>query len=178
MLAFLGLAIMQNQDVLVANALLPAGEAGRFAVLSTLGGVAAFATTTVPLMLLPRARSGDRRALPAALAVAAALGVAAVAVVAVDPRQLVTGVFGAQYAPAAALAVPYLIAMALLGVSRVVVAHACATGARAPGAGRARRRDRAAPRAAAGDGRRRAPASRTPRSSPAPPWPSAPAAPP
>ena len=131
-LAFLGLAIVQNQDVLVANALLPAGEAGRFAVLSTLGGVAAFATTTVPLMLLPRARSGDRRALPAALAVAAALGVAAVAVVAVDPRQLVTGVFGAQYAPAAALAVPYLIAMALLGVSRVVVAHACATGAARP----------------------------------------------
>ena len=53
--AFLLLAVIQNQDVLFANALLDADEAGRFAVLSTLGGVAAFATTTVPLMLLPRA---------------------------------------------------------------------------------------------------------------------------
>jgi O-antigen/teichoic acid export membrane protein len=131
-LAFLGLAVVQNQDVLVANALLGAGEAGRFAVLSTLGGVAAFATTTVPLMLLPRASAGDRRALPAALAVAGALGVAAVATVAVDPTRLVTAAFGARYAPAAALAIPYLVAMALLGVSRVLVAHACATGAARP----------------------------------------------
>jgi dolichyl-phosphate-mannose-protein mannosyltransferase len=131
-LAFLGLAVVQNQDVLVANALLPAGEAGRFAVLSTLGGVAAFATTTVPLMLLPRSAAGDRRALPAALAVAGALGIAAVAAVAVDPTRLVTAVFGARYAPAAAIAVPYLVAMALLGVSRVLVAHACATGAARP----------------------------------------------
>jgi O-antigen/teichoic acid export membrane protein len=131
-LAFLGLAVVQNQDVLVANAMLPAGEAGRFAVLSTLGGVAAFATTTVPFMLLPRARTGERCALPAALAVAGALGVAAVAVVALDPQQLVTAVFGARYAAAAALAVPYLVAMALLGVTRVLVAHACATGAARP----------------------------------------------
>src|SRR3954469_20552 len=83
--AFLLLAVIQNQDVLAANALLGGSEAGRFAVLSTLGGVAAFATTTVPLLLLPRAAAGERRALPAALGVAATLGLAAVALVAVDP---------------------------------------------------------------------------------------------
>ena len=123
--AFLLLAVVQNQDVLLANALLDADEAGRFAVLSTLGGVAAFATTTVPLMLLPRAREG-RDALRAALAVAAVLGLAAVAVVAVSPEWLVGTVFGSRYAAVGAIAVPYVLAMALLGVARVFVAHACA----------------------------------------------------
>ncbi|MEA2359311.1 MAG: mannosyltransferase [Solirubrobacteraceae bacterium] len=131
-LAFLGLAAVQNEDVLAANALLPGGQAGHFAVLSTLGGVAAFATTTVPFMLLPRASAGDRRALPTALAVAALLGGAAVAVVALDPTRIVTGVFGDRYAAVAALAVPYVLSMALLGVTRVLIAHACATGAARP----------------------------------------------
>jgi hypothetical protein len=121
--AFLLLALVQNQDVLFANALLDADEAGRFAVLSTLGGVAAFATTTVPLMLLPRA---GRDALRAALIVAALLGLGAVAVMAVSPAALVGAVFGARYAQVGTLAVPYVLAMALLGVARVLVAHACA----------------------------------------------------
>ena len=63
-LAFLGLAVVQNQDVLAANALLDSAEAGVSPCSSTLGGVAAFATTTVPLMLLPRAAAGERSALP------------------------------------------------------------------------------------------------------------------
>jgi hypothetical protein len=121
--AFLLLAVIQNQDVLFANALLDADEAGRFAVLSTLGGVAAFATTTVPLMLLPRA---GRDALRAALIVAAALGLGAVAVVAISPSTLVGIVFGGRYEQIGSLAVPYVLAMALLGVARVLVAHACA----------------------------------------------------
>jgi hypothetical protein len=128
--AFLLLAVVQNQDVLLANAVLPAGEAARFAVLSTLGGAAAFATTTVPLMLLGRA--GDRRALHVALAVAAALGLAAVTVVAVAPGALVASVFGDRYGSVGTYAVPYLLAMAMLGVARVLVAHACATRERAP----------------------------------------------
>ncbi|MGZ4277444.1 MAG: glycosyltransferase family 39 protein, partial [Solirubrobacteraceae bacterium] len=131
-LAFLGLAVVQNQDVLVANASLGGVQAGQFAVLSTLGGVAAFATTTVPLMLLPRAAAGDRRALPAALGVAAALGVGAVVAVALSPGAIVSAFFGARYAPVAGLAVPYLLAMALLGVTRVLIAHACATGTARP----------------------------------------------
>jgi Dolichyl-phosphate-mannose-protein mannosyltransferase len=146
--AFLLLAVVQNQDVLLANALLDASEAGRFAVLSTLGGAAAFATTTVPLMLLSRAGTAGRKgpragtagrdgpaagaagreALGAALAVAAVLGLAAVAVVALSPARLVAGLFGARYEAVGAIAVPYVLAMALLGVARVFVAHACAEG--------------------------------------------------
>jgi O-antigen/teichoic acid export membrane protein len=125
--AFLLLAILQNKDVVAAGALLDGGEAGRFAVLSTLGGLAAFATTTVPLMLLPRA-AAERRALPAAVAVAAAFGLAAVIAVAIDPSALVGAAFGERYAAVAGLAAPYVLAMALLGVTRVLVAQACATG--------------------------------------------------
>jgi hypothetical protein len=124
--AFLLLAVVQNQDVLFANALLPDGEAARFAVLSTLGGVAAFATTTVPLMLLPK-RGASPDALWVAMVVAALLGFAALLVVAVSPHALVGAVFGARYESVGALVVPYVLAMALLGVARVLVAQACAT---------------------------------------------------
>jgi hypothetical protein len=128
--AFLGLALVQNQDVLLANALLSDTGAGRFAVLSTLGGIAAFATTTIPLVLLPRARTGERGALAAALGAAAALGLGAVGAVAIAPRTLVTLGFGDQFAGVAGLVAPYVGAMALLGMARVLVAQRCAAGAR------------------------------------------------
>ncbi|HEY1539672.1 MAG TPA: hypothetical protein VGF63_09765, partial [Solirubrobacteraceae bacterium] len=126
--AFLVLAILQNQDVVLANGLLGAEQAGRFAVLSTLGGLAAFATTTVPLVLLPRAAGGERGALAAALGVATALGGAAVALVALVPSGLVGVAFGSRYASVGPLAVPYVGAMALFGVARVLVAHRSARG--------------------------------------------------
>jgi O-antigen/teichoic acid export membrane protein len=126
--AFLLLALVQNQDVLLANASLPSGEAARFAVLSTLGGIAAFATTTVPLMLLPRAAAGERGALRAALLVAAGLGAGAMLAVGVAPSLIVGTIFGGRYAAVGPLAVAYLGAMALLGIARVLVAHACAVG--------------------------------------------------
>jgi uncharacterized membrane protein len=122
--AFALLALIQNQDVLLANALLPDAEAARFAVLSTIGGAAAFATTTVPLMLLPRA---GRDALRIAIVLAGLLGLAAVLVVAVSPSALVSAVFGARYEAVGGSVVPYVHAMAMLGVARVLVAHACAS---------------------------------------------------
>ncbi|UGS37884.1 glycosyltransferase family 39 protein [Capillimicrobium parvum] len=125
--AFLVLAVLQNQDVVLANALLDGGEAGRFAVLSTLGGLAAFASTTVPLVLLPRARAGDRGALGAAVGAAAVLGLAAVLAVAMMPRDLIGAAFGERYAETGALAVPYVAAMGLFGVARVLLAHRIAT---------------------------------------------------
>jgi hypothetical protein len=125
--AFLALALVQNQDVLLANALLTDGQAGRFAVLSTLGGIAAFATTTIPLVLLPRARDSQRGALTAALAAAAALGLGAVAVVAIAPRTIISLGFGSQFADVSGFVAPYVGAMALLGIARVLVAQRCAT---------------------------------------------------
>ena len=54
------------------------------------------------------------------------LGLGAVAIVAISPERLVSAVFGDRYASAGAVVVPYVFAMALLGVARVLVAHACA----------------------------------------------------
>ena len=133
-LAFLALAIVQNQDVVIANAALPAGEAGRFAVLSTIGGTAAFATTTVPLVLLPRAARGEPYALQTAIGAALLLSVGAVLAAAVVPASLLGAAFGDRYESVAPLAVPYLCAMALLGVARVLIAHACAKGSGRPSA--------------------------------------------
>jgi Dolichyl-phosphate-mannose-protein mannosyltransferase len=128
--AFLALAVVQTQDLLWANATLPATEAARFALLSTVGGIAIFASATVPLVLLPRAVRGETGALGAALALAAALGLGSVLAVAAAPGALVD-LFGARYADAAPLFARYLLAMALLGLARVLVAHRIANDARA-----------------------------------------------
>jgi 4-amino-4-deoxy-L-arabinose transferase-like glycosyltransferase len=125
-LAFLLLAVLQNQDVLWANAQLAGPQAARFAVLSTLGGIAAFASTTVPLVLLPRARRREPGALTAAITAAVVLGGGALLPVLIAGPALIDTVFGARYGAVGPLAVPYLGAMALLGISRVIVAHHCA----------------------------------------------------
>ncbi len=127
-IGFLLLVIVQNQDLLIANRILSPFHAGQFAVLSTIGGLAAFATLTVPLVLLPRSAAGDRSALRAALLASLVLGGGALALVAIAPAPVVTHLFGARYASVADLAVPYVLAMALLGVARVLAAHRCANG--------------------------------------------------
>ncbi len=127
--AFALLAVVQNQDLVFANAVLPGPRAGTYAALSTLGGAAAFATVTVPLVLLPRALRGERHSLAVAVGLAAALGAGAVAVGAVAPDRVATAFFGHRYGTIAHLIVPYLAAMGLLGVARVLVAHRCGTGA-------------------------------------------------
>jgi hypothetical protein len=129
-LTFLLLAVVQTQDVVFANATLGTADAARFAVLSTLGGVAVFATSTVPLVLMPRAKAGDPGAFGAALAAALALGGGAAAAVVAAPDALIGIAFGDRYASVAPIAGPYLAAMALLGVSRVLAADAVARGAR------------------------------------------------
>jgi O-antigen/teichoic acid export membrane protein len=121
--AFFLLALLQNEDLLLAARLLPAGEAARFAALSTLGGVAAFATATVPLVLLPRV-AVDRKAMRVALAVTVAVGGSAVLALVVAGPALVSLAFGPAYSSIQPLAAPYVLAMALLGVVRVVVADA------------------------------------------------------
>ena len=126
--SFVLLAAVQTQAVAVANGLLDVEEASRFAAAATLGGIAAFATATIPLVLLPSAARGDRSATPIAIAVAVALGGAAVLATLVAPRLLIGLVLGERYESAAPLAAPYMAAMALLGVVRVLVAHRCASG--------------------------------------------------
>jgi O-antigen/teichoic acid export membrane protein len=126
--AFMALVVVQNQDLLIANRVLPPGVAGQFAVLSTLGGMAAFATFTVPLVLLPRTSAG-RGGLAPALSLTALIGAGAVGISAVAATPVVVALFGSRYAAVGAILVWYMAAMALLGVVRVLVAYRCATGA-------------------------------------------------
>lgn len=129
MVVFLLLAVLQKQDMLLANRLLDDLDAALFAVVATIGGAAAFATVTIPTVLLPRAADRTSHALAIALGLAAALGLGTVAVIAIAPEQIVGAVFGSRYAAAGPLAVPYVAAMAVFGVVRVLVAHRCANGA-------------------------------------------------
>ena len=126
--AFALLALVQNQDLIFANAILGGHAAGLYAALSTLGGTAAFATITIPMVLLPRAAKGQRNSLGVAVGTAGVIGAAAVAIGALGPGLLVRALFGARYLPIAHLVVPYLAAMGLLGVARVLVADRCASG--------------------------------------------------
>lgn len=125
--AFLLLAVFQKQDVLFANRLLGPRNAATFAAVATLGGAAVLASVRVPLVLIPRAVQGSRKALGVALALAGGLGLGAVAMVAILPDLIVTTIFP-QYEQAADFAVAYMTAMALLAVSRVLAAYFSATG--------------------------------------------------
>jgi hypothetical protein len=122
---FIALTLLQNVDIILANRLLESG-AGTFAAVSTLGGISAFATATIPLVLLARARPGSsesNRATVVAFAAAAALGVTAVLVAALAPTSAYATVLGPRYAHIGHIAVPYLAAMALFGVARVGAAR-------------------------------------------------------
>ena len=89
---------MQNQDLVLANRLLAREGAALFAALSMVGGIAAFATSTIPLVLLPRATAppspASRAALYVALAVAAALGGLAAAAGVLAPPGVFAGLLG------------------------------------------------------------------------------------
>jgi O-antigen/teichoic acid export membrane protein len=119
---FVLLAVIQNQDLLLATHLLSPGQAARFAALSIIGGVAAFATATIPLVLLPRV-GDDPDAFRLALLVTGAVGGIATLAFLVAPGPLLEAVFGGRYQSIAPLAAPYVLGMAALGVARVVVAH-------------------------------------------------------
>jgi O-antigen/teichoic acid export membrane protein len=126
--AFALIAFVQNQDLLLAGRLLSTGEAAGFAALSTLGGAAAFALATIPVVLLPRAARGDNAALGSSLALASAMGGGAVLIAALAPELIVTSVLGPRYGGIAPLLAPYVGAMALLGLARVLIANLIARG--------------------------------------------------
>jgi len=130
-LTFLFLAVVQCQDIVFANATLSGVEAARFAAISTLGGAAVFATATIPFVLMPRAREGEPGALGAALGTAAVLGGGAVIATLIAAEPILTIAFGGgRFAPIAAFLPAYMLAMALLGLARVLAADAVVRGVR------------------------------------------------
>jgi len=128
MTSFVLLAVLFQQDLLLANSRLPAGEAGAFAAVSTLGGITAFATVRIPTMLLPRALQRSREALATAYLSTAAIAVTVAAAAALVPDLVVGAVFGDAYGAAVPLVPRYLAAMGLLALLRVWVTYSCASG--------------------------------------------------
>jgi 4-amino-4-deoxy-L-arabinose transferase-like glycosyltransferase/O-antigen/teichoic acid export membrane protein len=120
--SFVALAVLQTVDLLVANARLDDVSAGRFGALSTIGGAAAFATATVPLVLLPASARGDARARSGALRLAITVGVAVAAFGWLLSGPLLRVAVGGELAGEAAWLGPYLVAMAAFGVVRVLIA--------------------------------------------------------
>jgi len=134
---FVALTVLQHQDVVVANRLLGPADAGSFAALSTIGGLVAFATATLPLVLLGRsgpdahadpADGGDREAWQVAVGAAVGATAAAVLLAVLAAPSLVLAVVGTRYSSVSPLVAPYLAAMGALGVARVLAARRCAAG--------------------------------------------------
>jgi Dolichyl-phosphate-mannose-protein mannosyltransferase len=127
-LAFASVALLQHQDLVVAQRVLPGEGAAAVAALSAVGGIVAFATATLPMVLLPRARAGEPHALEVALTVAGGVAVSAVAIAAVAGQAILEVIVGARYSSVAPLLPAYLAAMGALGVVRVLAAHRAAVG--------------------------------------------------
>lgn len=127
---FFVFALVANQDLIVANAVLDPDAAGAFAVLSVIGGAVAFATATIPMVLLPRSTqtTTDSAALRAAIGTTAALAAGAVLVAIVMPDLVLGVVSGTTDGQLRSLLVPYLLAMGALAVGRVLAAHHCSVG--------------------------------------------------
>lgn len=126
--SFIGLAALQVTDLVIANARLGDIDAARFGALSTLGGAAVFATATVPLVLLPESARGDQDARRFALSMTLTIGLAIAIGGALIARPLLRLTAGPDLADAAPWLGFYLLAMAAIGVTRVLVATRWTTG--------------------------------------------------
>lgn len=127
--AFLLVAVMAAQDVIVANRLLAGDAAGFVAAVATIGGAAYFATATIPMVLMPSGGDASSRgSLLVALGAATAVSLTLVAVVALVPASLYAQVLGERYAQVGPYATGYVAAMAALGVAKVLAARLCMTG--------------------------------------------------
>ncbi|HEX4903612.1 MAG TPA: glycosyltransferase family 39 protein [Acidimicrobiales bacterium] len=120
-------AVLQQQDLLVAKARLAPAAAGSFAMVSTVAGAVAFATATIPLVVLGRSAQGHRDG-RLALVLTAAIGIAATVASVLAGTPALLAVFGPGVRPAADLLPAYVAAMALLGVGRLLAAERCADG--------------------------------------------------
>ncbi|MCU1398075.1 MAG: hypothetical protein JWN62_1184, partial [Acidimicrobiales bacterium] len=126
--SFVMVAVIQSVDLIIANRVLDSHAAAQFAVLSTLGGAAVFATATIPMVLMPVLTGGGERAASGAIWLTVAVGLVIAAIGTLLAGPLGARLFDAAIAPSAGLVGFYLFAMASLGVARVLVAHRCATG--------------------------------------------------
>ena len=126
--SFIGLAVLQVTDLVIANARLDDLDAARFGALSTIGGAAVFATATVPFVLLPESARGNDDARRVAVSMVLAIGLAIAVGGWLFADTILELAAGAELAGAAPWLGYYLLAMAAIGVARVLVATKCTDG--------------------------------------------------
>jgi O-antigen/teichoic acid export membrane protein len=120
--SFIGLAVLQVTDLVIANARLGDLDAARFGALSTVGGAAVFATATVPLVLLPESARGNDAARRVAISMVLAIGLGIAIGGWLLARPVLSLAAGSELAGAAPWLGHYLLAMMAIGVARVLVA--------------------------------------------------------
>lgn len=102
------LVALTTVDVLLARSYLTGGESGEYGLASLFGKVVFWGTQFVALAVVPRlVRGHQRRTLLLASALVVALGLAATALVAVDPEFWLRSVGGSKYADAGSLALAF-----------------------------------------------------------------------
>ncbi len=125
--------VLANVDLVLARHVLPAAEAGRYAVGAVGARVAYWGPQFVLLIVYPRLVVADDpgRVLGRTALLLAAAGIVGMAVAAAAARPLVTGIFGAVYGPVAPLVWRFVGLGTLLAVLHLLVLGALATGRRA-----------------------------------------------
>ncbi len=122
------LTALASVDVLVAKLAFSPATAGAYGVASVGARVLLLLPIGVTTVLFPRVailrdRTSERRHLLAGLAVVAALGAVATAVLWVLADQIIRGIFGDEYAAAVPWLGPLSLAMALYALATVYVYH-------------------------------------------------------
>lgn len=127
-------AVIVNSDVLMANALLPAEEAGLFAAIALIGRVVFYGSWAVGAAAFPlvaaRHRTGhDHRGLLwAALGSVALVGLGVTSACALAPELVVRLLFGDAFVAGARLVVPYAFMTTLYALANIVSNHYLALG--------------------------------------------------
>ncbi len=137
MLLLVGQIIINNGDVVLAKALFDAAEAGVYAVVALIGRAIFFLSWSVVSAAFPHAANSDDSVARAAIRRQAMRTVTAVCVAVTVPIALVGPavvpvLFGAEYASAGSLLLPYALATSFFALANVVATLGVASGTRRP----------------------------------------------
>lgn len=134
MLGMLAQALINNSDILLVRALLPANVAGQYAAIAMIGRVIFFASWAVTATMFPmvakRHQAGQEHAslLQFALIAVAGLSLGMVLVCSLYSPLVVQVLFGSAYQSGAAWLPWYALASGLYATGNVMVSHALASG--------------------------------------------------
>jgi len=130
----IGQTLMNNADLVIAKAVLDAPTAGIYAAAAVLGRSVFFVSWSVVHVVFPVIASVSStatqrvRAALTAVGIIVAVGGVAVGVAALAGDELMRIIFGSEYAAAAELLVPYLIATSLFALANLLAAVDLARG--------------------------------------------------